>query len=121
MRDSATSRPRFLERVFTEAERLHIEQGCMMKWARAAGKFAAKEAIAKAFGRSFYWHEVEILPDEGGAPNAVLHGRAAEAAVGRRLLVSVSHCRDYATAVAVLEELSRDSQPTTADSAEAKQ
>ena len=103
VQDLAARQPRFLERVFTEAERRHIDQGRRMKWARAAGKFAAKEAIAKAFCCSFSWYEVEVLPQPNGQPTAFLHGRAAQAADGRRLHLSISHSRDYATAVAVVE------------------
>ena len=104
VRDLAARQPRLLARVLTEAERQHVENGGRMKWARAAGKFAAKEAVAKAFGRPLAWHDVEVLPDGGGKPSPVLHGSAAGAALGLRLHVSISHGREYAIAVAVLEE-----------------
>ena len=103
VRDVAARQPRFMTRVFTEAEIAHIECGGEMKWARAAGKFAAKEAIAKAIGRPCSWLDVEINPGENGKPTVVLRGPAAQAANGGRVHLSISHSRDYAVAVAVLE------------------
>ena len=103
VRDVSARQPRFMARVFTEAELAHIEQGGRAKWARAAGKFAAKEAVAKALGGSCSWREVEILPTANGKPVPILRGRAADAAKGRCLHVSISHGKEYAVAVAVLE------------------
>jgi len=103
VREVAARQPRFMARVFTEAEIAHIEQGGEMKWARAAGKFAAKEAIAKAIGRPCSWRDIEVLPADNGRPTVVLRGRAAQAANGARVRLSISHSRDYTIAVAVLE------------------
>jgi len=103
VRDVAARQPRFMTRVFTEAEIAHIECGGEIKWARAAGKFAAKEAVAKAIGRPCSWRDIEALPGDNGKPTVVLRGRAAQAANGGRVHLSISHSRDYAIAVAVLE------------------
>jgi holo-[acyl-carrier protein] synthase len=92
-------RPRFRERIFTEAEREY----CDASPERYAGRFAAKEAVAKALGRSLPWKDVEILSAPSGAPLPRLHGAAAARLAGRRLLVSISHCRTYAVAQAIVE------------------
>ncbi len=96
----AVSRSRFRERVFTEAERAYCD-GCANA-ERYAGRFAAKEAVAKALGISLSWRDIEILTSPSGAPVPVLHGLARERLAGRCLLVSISHSRDYAVAQALV-------------------
>ena len=75
-----------------------------------AVRFAAKEAISKAFGTGIgaqlSWHDMEIGRKESGEPFVILHegGRTLlEARGGRIVLVSLSHTQNYATAVAILE------------------
>lgn len=72
---------------------------------RLAGRWAAKEAVAKALGsRAGPWRDVVIVRGEGGAPRVLLRG-AWELAARRRgvgsVLVSLSHESDVAVAVAV--------------------
>lgn len=90
----------FAERVFTPAECDY----CLSvgnKYERFAGRFAAKEAVAKSLGASLSWRDVEILPDEKGRPVVRLLNQASALAQGRRILVSISHCRSYAVACAI--------------------
>ncbi len=74
-----------------------------------SGAFAAKEAVSKALGTGFGligWKEVEILHEENGAPYARLTGAAfqrLQALGGTRVHVSISHCKTYAIAQAVIE------------------
>jgi holo-[acyl-carrier protein] synthase len=75
-----------------------------------AVRFAAKEAISKAFGTgigaSLGWQDMEIRRKESGEPFVVLHGRGRELFAARgakQLLVSLSHTVNYAAATAVLE------------------
>ncbi len=75
-----------------------------------AARFAAKEAISKAFGTGIGallgWHDMEVKRKESGEPYVVLHGKGLDlfaARGGKRLLISLSHTQNYATAVAVLE------------------
>ena len=98
--DRAIRNPRFVERIFSPAEVEYCGQSVRAE--RYAGRFAAKEAVAKAFGRALCWHDVEILPQKGGAPLVRLSGEAAELLGGRRIMVSISHCHAYAVAQAVL-------------------
>lgn len=68
-------RGRFLRRVFTLSE---LEE-CSERAPSLAGKFAAKEAAAKALGCGIgrvSWQELEILSDEQGKPSLLLHGNA---------------------------------------------
>ena len=75
-----------------------------------AARFAAKEAISKAFGTGIGaqlgWQDMEIAHRESGEPMVILHGKGRELFESRRakkLLVSISHTRDYAAVTAVLE------------------
>lgn len=75
-----------------------------------AARFAAKEAISKAFGTGIGaqlgWHDMEVRRKETGEPFVVLHGgglKLLEARGGRVVLISLSHTQNYATAVAILE------------------
>jgi holo-[acyl-carrier protein] synthase len=97
----AVANPRFRERVFTAAEREYCDACANAE--RYAGRFAAKEAIAKALGAGLNWKDVEILCAPSGAPVPRLSGKAAERLGDRRLHVSISHCRAYAVAQAVVE------------------
>ena len=75
-----------------------------------AARFAAKEAISKAFGTgigaALGWQDLEIRRKESGEPFVVLHGKGGELFAARgakQLLVSLSHTENYAAATAVLE------------------
>ena len=75
-----------------------------------AARFAAKEAVSKAFGTgigaSIGWHDIEVRRKESGEPYVILHGkgealfRAREAG---RLHLSISHTIQHATAISILE------------------
>ena len=74
-----------------------------------AARFAAKEAVSKAFGTgigaALGWQDMEIRRKESGEPFVVLHGKGRElfAARGaRQLFVSLTHTEQYAAATAVL-------------------
>lgn len=75
-----------------------------------AVRFAAKEAISKAFGTGIGaqlgWRDMEVGRKESGEPFVILHerGQALLVARGARaVLISLSHTQTYAAAVAVLE------------------
>jgi len=96
--------PRFGSRVFTPGELEYCHRHSNSS-PHLAARFAAKEAVAKALGRSFSWQDVEIESDGRSQPAVRLHGRAREFAAGRRIMLSMSHSRNYAAAMAlVLEE-----------------
>lgn len=97
----------FCQRVFTEAEREHIEKSGHPE-ATAAGIFCAKEAMAKALGRGLFGLlpcELGIEWDQRGAPYPRLTGSAAAQYGQIQLAVSISHSEDTAFATCVaLEE-----------------
>jgi holo-[acyl-carrier protein] synthase len=73
-----------------------------------AGRFASKEAFAKALdgARGVGWHEVSVRRASSGRPILELHGRAlasAQAAGASRWHISISHDAGIAAAVVVLE------------------
>ena len=75
-----------------------------------AVRFAAKEAVSKAFGTGIGaqlgWRDIEIHRKESGEPYVELHGKGRElfeARGARTLHVSLSHTENYAAAVAILE------------------
>ena len=73
---------------------------------RAAGMFAAKEAVAKALGTGFSgfgFADIEILADEKGQPFVRLRGGAAALAGDVNVHLSISHDGGLAQAFAVIE------------------
>lgn len=101
---------RFLNRVYTEAEKAY----CLRKRKGAesfAARFAAKEAGAKALGTGIsfgvHWLEIEVVREPSGRPTLRFHGRAADIAARLgvvRSAVSITHTGDLAMASVVLED-----------------
>jgi len=97
----------FLKRCFTEGERAYCDP---QKFAAAhyAARFAAKEAIAKAFGtgigKDLGLLDMDIIRHDSGQPELVLSG-AGKAFAERHgiteVKISLSHTRKYAVANAV--------------------
>lgn len=91
---------RFLNRVFTRQELAELKGNP----ASLAGRFAAKEAVAKALGTGIglvAWQEIEILRGPAREPLLFLHGAAAELAAQNHLTewtVSLSHTETLAVA-----------------------
>jgi holo-[acyl-carrier protein] synthase len=75
-----------------------------------AARFAAKEAISKAFGTGIGaqlgWQDMEVCRKESGEPYVIMHGGGQallQARSARAVLISLSHTQAHATAVAILE------------------
>ena len=94
--------PRLAARVFTPAERDYAAARAR-PGRHLAARFAAKEAVVKALALSGGFGLAEIEVVAGEPPTVRLAGRAAEAAAGRRVEVSLTHSRDFAAAVAIVE------------------
>jgi holo-[acyl-carrier protein] synthase len=96
----AAIKERFLSRVYTPGEL----EDCNARETSLAGRFAAKEAAAKALGcgiGSIHWQDVEIRLDKSGKPVLNLYGRALEIAHEQAWIswsVSISHSSNYAIA-----------------------
>lgn len=100
---------RLLRRLFTPAEIAYCDASEPHRATRQAARFAAKEAVLKAFGiglRMVRWTDVEVVRDGQGRPSVRLSGRLAELAAERgatRIHLSLSHTRNYAIAQVVVE------------------
>lgn len=99
---------RFGERILNRLLTPREKQYCLSMGdpaIRFAGRFAAKEAIAKALGCGFSkqlgWQDIEIINNEAGQPEVTLSPEANSRLGSPRVLLSISHCRQYATAVAI--------------------
>jgi len=96
--------PTFLSKVYTKKEIEYISSK-KNPYPSYAGRFAAKEAISKAFGtgvREFGLLDIEILNDEFGKPEVYLSEKLKNKYKGK-LNLSISHSKEYATATAILE------------------
>lgn len=99
---------RFLERIFTQGERVY----CLdMKnpHPHLAARFAAKEAVSKAFGtgigEALGWKSIEVVRDDNGKPLVRLDAQGQgllERMGAREVLLSLSHTMELAIAIAVL-------------------
>ena len=99
---------RFVNRCFLPGEIAYC-RGMKFPELHFAARFAAKEAISKAFGtgigKQLGWRDMEICRRASGEPFVKLHGKGAELARQRgvtEVFVSLSHCKDYAATQAVI-------------------
>src|SRR3954447_7036708 len=77
-----------------------------------AARFAAKEAISKAFGTGIGaqlgWQDMEVGRKETGEPFVIFHEggkKLLEERKARVVLISLSHTQEHAAAVAILESV----------------
>ncbi|MFA1822572.1 holo-ACP synthase [Virgibacillus oceani] len=94
---------RFIRRILTEKEReiYQILQNERRKAEYVAGRFATKEALAKALGTGIgklSFQHIEVLTDKNGAPT--VHAAGCE---DYYIFVSITHSREYAAAQVVIE------------------
>jgi holo-[acyl-carrier protein] synthase len=108
--ETITRTPRFVERVFTAAEREYCDSRGAAASQSYAARFAAKEAFLKALKTGWRgkisWHDIEVVADDNGAPSLSITGEA------RRILdtkgtvhlhVSLSHTAEHAVAQVLIE------------------
>ena len=100
---------RFVQRILRDAEIAyclsHRDPGPFL-----AARFAAKEAISKAFGTgigaALGWRDMEVARHPSGQPHVILHDAGLKLMAergGRVLHLSLSHTEFHATAIAILE------------------
>ena len=95
---------KFLDKIFTSEEQHY----CLKHRDSArhfAGRFAAKEAIVKALGtgirQGISWLDIEIKNDADGKPHVILSEKMHKVYDHVHIMISISHCREYATAMAI--------------------
>jgi holo-[acyl-carrier protein] synthase len=100
----------FRETIFTGREIGYCESK-KNKSQHYAARFAAKEAFFKAMGTGWRdgmaFIEIEILNDELGKPEVVLHGKTKEVSEKqgiKNIHVSLSHIKNLVTAIITLEK-----------------
>lgn len=99
---------RFLKRIFTSGELAY----CGLRrdpFPGFAVRFAAKEAVLKAFGTGLAqgcgWRDIEVVTQPGKNPEVFLHGKVAILAAEKgicKILLSLSHDQERAVAFAVV-------------------
>jgi holo-[acyl-carrier protein] synthase len=101
---------RFLKRLFTEGEIAY----CLRKKDPSeslAGRFAAKEAVIKAFSKGFggrwKWRDIEVVREPSGKPTLKVHHRFEELRIERGITcmhLSIAHSKGDALAWVILEK-----------------
>ncbi len=96
----------FLEKIFTPRE-LAYANARKNATQHIAGRFAVKEAVAKALATGwsggFRWKDVEVENDTAGKPSVLVHGHVAELLKGSRIHISISHSDNVVVAFAVID------------------
>ncbi len=97
----------FLQRVYTESE-IRYCQRHKESLQHYAGRWAAKEAVMKTLGTGFTkgigWKDIQVASTQSGRPVIELSGGAGAYAKNLgidEVLITISHCRAYATATAI--------------------
>jgi len=108
IKNAMDANSRFLEKIFTATE-LEYLQSRNLRPEYVAGRFAAKEAVAKALGtgfRGFDFKDIEIDRTTLGKPIVILKGKAkliAKKEGQYNIHLSISHGQDSAVAYAIWE------------------
>lgn len=100
---------RFLNRIFTEEEQRYCNSKAHAAQFYAA-RFAAKEAVAKAFGTGIGaelgWLDIEVRHNAAGGPEVRLQGKGTDLARARgvrEVLISLTHTPSTAAASVILQ------------------
>ncbi|AZB41377.1 holo-ACP synthase [Bacillus sp. FJAT-42376] len=98
--------PRFAARILGEKEMNIYEKLTGLRQIEfLAGRFACKEAFAKAtglgIGKSLSFQDIQIVKESSGKPAVLAPGFEQT-----RIFVSITHTKEYAAAQVVLESLS---------------
>ncbi len=102
--------PKFLNRIFSPGEINYCEKH-LQAFINYGARFAAKESFLKALGiglgMGVKLKEIEVVHDQRGHPGLALHGTARteiEKRGVREIHLSLTHTKDYATAIVLLEK-----------------
>lgn len=110
IRETIERTPRFVERVFTQNERIYCDKKGAAAAQSYAGRFAAKEAFLKALKTGWRgkitWHDIEVVNDDLGVPSFKISGEAKKLLDdlgANRVHLSISHTTEHATAQVIFE------------------
>ena len=105
-----SKKDKYLKKIYTETEIEYCEK-FKRKEQEYAGRFSAKEAFSKALGtgmsHGIKFSEIEMINDNLGKPEIILYGGTKGYFLEKGLkniFVSISHLKEYATAVVVIEK-----------------
>ena len=96
---------KFLDTIYKEEEIKYCESHKNNKYQHYAARFAAKEAAFKAISKmlddkyELCWKDYEVLNDENGRPSININSTKIHI---EDVDLSLSHCKEYATAVVVV-------------------
>lgn len=94
---------KFQTSIYTKKEIEYCESHKSQRFQHYAARFAAKEAIFKAISnklnQNYSWNDFEIINNEIGKPEVFLKNEIEEI---ESIDVSLSHCKEYATANVVV-------------------
>lgn len=105
---------KFIQRVLTQQEQAVAAKKGARRTEFVAGRFAAKEAISKAFGcgigRLIGFHDMEVMPGALGRPEASLSKEAWDrlglgGPAHYAIHLTISHQATLASAFAVVEKI----------------
>ena len=98
----------FLKKVFTDRE-IKYSNSKRFSCQHFAARFAAKEAVVKAFGEPkkfpIKWTEIEVLNDDEGKPTIKFYNDALKLKNKKKIdkvMLSMSHSKNYAVANVIL-------------------
>lgn len=98
----------FLTKIFTKGE-IEYSRKRRFQDQHFAARFAAKEAVLKAFGDKLSsiqnWQDIEVLNDKSGKPYIEFHGSARRLKTKEKIkdvVISMAHCKGHAVATAIL-------------------
>lgn len=98
----------FISKIFTARE-IRYSNARRFSHQHLAARFAAKEAVVKAFGEPrrspIRWTDIEVLNDREGKPVIEFHNDALKLKKKKKVsgvIVSMSHSKNYAIANVIL-------------------
>lgn len=95
----------FINRIFTEKEQAYCRKH-RDPMPQFAARFSAKESVVKAlgcgFGEKIGWHDIEITHDKAGKPIVSFSKKAEQTFNHPNVILSMSHCKEYVSTVALL-------------------
>lgn len=97
----------FINKIYTENEINYCEEKNNAKYQHYAARFAAKEAVFKAVSEildnkyDITWKNIEVINDNNGKPK--INFVDCKINKLKNIDISISHCKEYATAVVIIE------------------